>query len=258
MKGFPTWGRDVEVTIFCTEKDMYYMDSTYVLLFLGAIITLIASGYLHLTYNKYKFKHNAKGYTGAEVAEMILRYENISGVGISQVAGNLSDHYDPKNKRVCLSKTVFDTATIASAAIAAHECGHALQHKEEYMPLKFRSALVPYANIGSKIGIPIILLGWYFGLDFHMNNGGVFSVATLGIWIFSLAIIFQIVTLPVEMNASSRALTILARENILEGKELSGARKMLIAAALTYVAAAASAVLQLMRLLLLNGKRSRR
>ena len=126
------------------------------------------------------------------------------------------------------------------------------------MPLKFRSALVPYANIGSKLGIPIILLGWYFGLDFRMANGGIFSVATLGIWIFSLAILFQIITLPVEIDASRRALIVLARENILEGNELSGARKVLTAAALTYVAAAASAVLQLLRLVMLNGRRSRR
>lgn len=235
-----------------------YFDTTYLFLILGALVTLAASGYLHLTYNKYKLKHNAKGYTGEQVAEMIIRYENIPGVGIGQVSGSLSDHYDPRNKRVNLSEQVYRTATIASAAIAAHECGHAMQHKEEYMPLKFRSALVPYANIGSKLGIPIILLGWYFGLDFRMANGGIFSVATLGIWIFSLAILFQIITLPVEIDASRRALIVLARENILEGNELSGARKVLTAAALTYVAAAASAVLQLLRLVMLNGRRSRR
>lgn len=237
---------------------MYYFDSTYIYLILGAVITLAASGYLHLTYNKYKFIHNSNGYTGEQVAEMIIRYENLQGVGIGQVAGSLTDHYDPRNKRVCLSDGVYRTATIASAAVAAHECGHAIQHKEGYAPLRFRSALVPYANIGSKLGIPIILLGWYFGLDFPMRGGGVFSVATIGIWVFSLAILFQIVTLPVEIDASRRALEVIARENILDGRELSGARKMLIAAALTYVAAAASAVLQLMRLLLLNGRRSKR
>lgn len=235
-----------------------FRDPTYVFLILGAIITLLASAFLHLTYNKYKFKHNNKGLTGEDVARMIIQYENLAGVGVGQVAGSLTDHYDPRNKRVCLSESVCNMPTIASAAVAAHECGHAMQHKEEYMPLKFRSALVPYANIGSKIGIPIILAGWYFGLDFRLPNGDIFSIASLGIWIFSLAIIFQIVTLPVEIDASRRALQVLARENILDGVELSGARRMLTAAALTYVAAAASAVLQLLRLLLLNGRRSKR
>ena len=235
-----------------------YLDSTTILLLIGAAVTLLASGFLHLTYNKYKFKPADNGYTGAEVVQAILRSENISDVGISQVSGDLTDHYDPRTKNVCLSQSVFNMHSIAAVAVAAHECGHAIQHHEEYAPLKFRSALVPYANIGSKLGIPIVLLGWYLGLDFHLSNGSVFSVAELGIWIFAIAILFQIVTLPVEIDASNRALVILAREGILDGQELKGARRMLTAAALTYVAAAASAVLQMLRLILLNGRRSKR
>ena len=235
-----------------------YLDSTTILLLIGAAVTLLASGFLHLTYNKYKFRPADNGYTGAEVVQAILRSENISDVGISQVSGDLTDHYDPRTKNVCLSQSVFNMHSIAAVAVAAHECGHAIQHHEEYAPLKFRSALVPYANIGSKLGIPIVLLGWYLGLDFHLSNGSVFSVAELGIWIFAIAILFQIVTLPVEIDASNRALVILAREGILDGQELKGARRMLTAAALTYVAAAASAVLQMLRLILLNGRRSKR
>ncbi|MCR4754169.1 MAG: zinc metallopeptidase [Lachnospiraceae bacterium] len=235
-----------------------YLDTSTVMLLIGAALTLLASGFLHLTYNKYKFKPADNGYTGAEVAEAILRAENITDVGISQVSGDLTDHYDPRSKSVCLSQSVFNMHSIAAVAVAAHECGHAIQHHEEYAPLKFRSALVPYANLGSKLGIPIVLLGWYLGLDFHLSNGSVFSVAQLGIWIFAIAILFQIVTLPVEVDASNRALIILAREGILDGQELKGARRMLTAAALTYVAAAASAVLQMLRLILLNGRRSKR
>ena len=235
-----------------------YLDSTTILLLIGAAVTLLASGFLHLTYNKYKFRPADNGYTGAEVVQAILRSENISDVGISQVSGDLTDHYDPRTKNVCLSQSVFNMHSIAAVAVAAHECGHAIQHHEEYAPLKFRSALVPYAHIGSKLGIPIVLLGWYLGLDFHLSNGSVFSVAELGIWIFAIAILFQIVTLPVEIDASNRALVILAREGILDGQELKGARRMLTAAALTYVAAAASAVLQMLRLILLNGRRSKR
>ncbi|MBR5359257.1 MAG: zinc metallopeptidase [Lachnospiraceae bacterium] len=235
-----------------------YLDSTTIMLLAGAAVTLLASGFLHWTYNKYKFKTNLNGYTGEQVAEMILLAENAGGVGISQTSGDLTDHYDPKTRTVCLSQSVFGMRSIAAVAVAAHECGHAIQHKEQYAPLMFRSALVPYANLGSKLGIPIVLLGWYFGLDFNLSNGSVFSVAQLGIIIFSLAILFQLVTLPVEIDASNRALVILARENILEGSELKGARKMLTAAALTYVAAAASAVLQLLRIVLLNGRRSKR
>ena len=236
-----------------------YLDSTTIMLLAGAAVTLLASGFLHWTYNKYKFKPNNNGYTGCEVAEMILRAECANYVGVSMTSGELTDHYDPRTKSVCLSQSVYNMHSIAAVAVAAHECGHAIQHKEQYAPLLFRSALVPYANLGSKLGIPIILLGWYFGLDFNLPSGGVFSVSQLGIMIFSIAILFQIITLPVEIDASNRALVILAKENILDGSELKGARRMLTAAALTYVAAAASAVLQLLRIILLNGgRRSRR
>ena len=169
---------------------------------------------------------------------------------MEHVRGNLTDHYDPKNKILRLSDATYSSNSVAAIGVAAHECGHALQHNDEYLPLKIRSAIVPAANIGSRLGIPIILLGVLFGSNYFLIE--------LGIWVFSLAVLFQIVTLPVEFNASSRAMAMMERYGILSGDELRSTRKVLSAAAMTYVAAAASSILQLLRLVLLFGGNRRR
>ncbi len=185
--------------------------------------------------------------TGAQAAQKILSLSGIYDVRIEHVRGSLTDHYDPSNKVLRLSDSVYGSTSIAAIGVAAHECGHAVQHDQEYSPLKIRSALVPAANIGSKAGIPLIILGAFLG----MNQ----MLIQIGIWVFALAVLFQIVTLPVEFNASGRALAMLGDYGMMERDEVSGCRKVLKAAALTYVAAAASAILQLLRLVLLFGRR---
>lgn len=185
--------------------------------------------------------------TGAQAAQRILNMSGIHDVRIEHVRGELTDHYDPSNKVLRLSDTVYGSASIAAIGVAAHECGHAVQHDQGYAPLKFRSALVPAANIGSKAGIPLIILGAILG----MNQ----MLIQIGIWVFALAVLFQLVTLPVEFNASGRALAMLGDYGMMERDEVSSCRKVLSAAALTYVAAAATAILQLLRLILLFGRR---
>lgn len=187
--------------------------------------------------------------TGAQAAQRILDLSGIYDVRIERVGGQLTDHYDPSNKVLRLSDSVYGSYSIAAIGVAAHECGHAVQHNKGYAPLKFRSALVPAANIGSRAGIPIIILGALLG----MNQ----VLIQIGIWVFALAVLFQIVTLPVEFNASGRALAMLGNYGMMERDEVNGCRKVLKAAALTYVAAAASSILQLLRLVLLFGRRDR-
>ena len=188
--------------------------------------------------------------TGAQAAQRILQLSGIYDVRIEHVGGKLTDHYDPVNKVLRLSDTVYGSTSVAAIGVAAHECGHAVQHDKGYAPLQFRSALVPVANIGSKAGIPLILLGALLG----MNQ----TLIHIGIWVFALAVLFQLVTLPVEFNASGRALAMLGDYGMLDRDETKGCRKVLQAAALTYVAAAASAILQLLRLVLLFGGNRRR
>lgn len=237
---------------------MYYYDSTYILLIIGAAITLLASIKVNFTFNKYKYKRIASDITGAQAAEMILRLYGVNDVCINRIPGTLNDNYDPASRSLNLSAGVYDMPTIASVAVAAHECGHAIQHNTGYAPLTLRTAIFPLANIGTKIGIPLVMISWIFGLEFQMPGGSYFSLATLGIWIFSMAIVFQLITLPVEFDASARALQILRTERLLDEEEMKGASSILFAAALTYVAAAASSVLQLIRLILLNDRRGRR
>lgn len=188
--------------------------------------------------------------TGAEAAQRILAQNGIYDVSVEQISGNLTDHYDPRNKVLRLSDSTYSDTSVAAIGVAAHECGHALQHNQEYLPLKIRSAIVPAANIGSRLGLPIILLGVILGSNYFLIQ--------LGIWVFSLAVLFQIVTLPVEFNASKRAMEMMERYGILSGTELRSTRKVLSAAAMTYVAAAAASVLQLLRLVLLFGGNRRR
>ena len=188
------------------------------------------------------------GMSAAQIARKILDRNGLSNIPIEQIGGNLSDHYDPASRVLRLSDSTYNSASVAAIGVAAHECGHALQHQEGYKPLTFRNTIVPAANFGSKAGIPLILIGLIFGV------GGNFLIQ-LGIWVFSLAVLFQIVTLPVEFNASKRALVMLEDYGILGEQENRQAKKVLSAAAMTYVAAAAASILQLLRLVLLFGKR---
>ena len=189
--------------------------------------------------------------TGAEAAQRILNTAGIYDVTIQHVSGNLTDHYNPSNKTLNLSDSVYGSTSVAAVGVAAHECGHAIQHQKNYVPLTLRAAIVPVANLGSTLAWPLILIG----LLFSRNTGVLFI--DLGIICFSFAVIFQLVTLPVEFNASRRALGILGEQGILSESELPHTRKVLQAAALTYVASAASAILQLLRLILLFGGRDR-
>lgn len=227
----------------------YGFDWTYILVLLGAVLSIIASAKVNSTFNKYKRVRSMTGMTGAEAARRILHQNGIYDVVVEQVSGNLTDHYDPKNKVLRLSDATYSSQSVAAIGVAAHECGHALQHNDEYLPLKIRSAIVPAANFGSRLGVPIILLGVLLGSNYMLIQ--------IGIWVFSLAVLFQIVTLPVEFNASSRAVAMVERYGILSGEELKHTRKVLSAAALTYVAAAAASILQLLRLVLLFGGRRR-
>ena len=228
----------------------YYFDPTYVLVLIGAVLCIWAQARVSSTYNRYSRVLSRTGMTGAQAAQRILQLSGIYDVRIEHVGGKLTDHYDPVNKVLRLSDTVYGSTSVAAIGVAAHECGHAVQHDKGYAPLQFRSALVPVANIGSKAGIPLILLGALLG----MNQ----TLIHIGIWVFALAVLFQLVTLPVEFNASGRALAMLGDYGMLDRDETKGCRKVLQAAALTYVAAAASAILQLLRLVLLFGGNRRR
>ena len=227
----------------------YGMDFTYILVILGVVICGIASLNVKSTYAKYSKIMNARGYTAQDVAAMILKEAGIYDVTISRVGGDLTDHYSPKEKVLRLSDTVYDSRSVAAIGVAAHECGHAIQHAQNYMPLSLRSAAIPVANIGSTMSYPIILIGLLFGLT---------PFVKIGAALFALVVFVQFVTLPVEFNASARALKILQSSNILEGNENKGAKAVLTAAALTYVAALVSSLLQLARLLILSRSSRRR
>lgn len=235
----------------------YYYDPTYILVLIGAILCIWANSRVNSTYRKYARVRSLSGMTGAEAARRILQMSGINDVQIQHISGELTDHYDPSRKILRLSDSVYGSQSVAAIGVAAHECGHAVQHQKGYLPLKIRSALVPAANIGSKLGIPIVILGLILGIGFELPGGGYFSLAQIGIWIFSLAVLFQIITLPVEFNASGRALKMLGNYGIMNEDELDDCKRVLGAAALTYVAAAASSILQLLRLVLLSGNRRR-
>lgn len=219
-----------------------YWDSTYILVIIGAIISLIASAGVKSAFNKYSNVRSMSGLTGAEAAARILRSAGITDVRIERVNGHLSDHYAPSQKVLRLSDSVYGSTSVAAIGVAAHECGHAIQHDKEYGPLTLRSIAVPIANIGSVLSWPVIVLGIVLGYT---------GLAKIGVLLFVFVVLFQIITLPVEFNASSRALAILEGDGILYGDEMKGARKVLRAAAMTYVAAVASSVLQLLRLILI-------
>ena len=226
----------------------YYFDWTYILVVIGLVLSLAASAKVNGTFSKYSRTWSRSGITGAEAARQILNANGIYDVTVRQVPGILTDHFAPRSRTVNLSAAVYGSTSISAIGVAAHECGHVIQDAREYVPLKIRAALVPVANIGSNLAIPLIILG--------VIIGGVGSpLAEIGILMFSLAVLFQLVTLPVEFNASSRALKILGDSRILAEDEVKKAREVLGSAALTYVAAAASSILQLLRLVILFGGR---
>lgn len=229
---------------------MYY-DPTYFLVLIGVVLSLLAQGKVKSTFAKYSQRRNARGITGAETAERILHGAGIYDVRIEHVSGNLTDHYDPRSKVLRLSDSVYGQSSVAAVGVAAHECGHAIQHAKGYAPLKIRSAIVPVANFGAKIAWPLII----FGLFFTSETSSL--LINLGIIAFLFAVLFQIVTLPVEYNASNRAIRAIADTGLMQGEEIKEAKKVLSAAALTYVAGAATAVLQLLRIILLTGGRRR-
>ena len=225
----------------------YGFDWTYVLLIIGMLLSLAASTRLKSTFSYYRRIRSASGLTGAETAERILRAAGITDVHVRAISGSLTDHYDPKNKVLRLSDATYGSDSIAAIGVAAHECGHAVQHQQGYAPLKIRGAMVPAVNLGSNLSWLFILGGVILGMNQTLLN--------VGILLFSLAVIFQLVTLPVEFNASSRALRILGSTGIMYEDEVGQTRKVLSAAALTYVAGAASALLSLLRLIILFGGR---
>lgn len=227
----------------------FYYDPTYSLILIGVIISLIASARVKSTYAKYSRVQSLSGMTGAQAAEQILRNAGIYDVRVQRVAGHLTDHYDPRNKTLNLSDSVYGSTSVAAIGVASHEVGHAIQHATHYAPLKFRNSFVPVANFGATLSWPLILLGL-------LLRGSSYLI-TAGIILFSFAVLFQLVTLPVEFNASNRAIRILSNTGILRGDEINHTRKVLGAAALTYVAAAAASILQLLRLILLFGGRDR-
>ena len=224
----------------------YYFDPTYILVIIAAIICLIASARVKTTYNKYSRVASRSGMTAAQAAERILHNAGIYDVSIGRVAGNLTDHYDPRNKTLNLSAGVYNSTSVAALGIAAHEAGHAIQHHTRYAPLTIRGSLVPVAKFGSSLAWPLIIIGIILSGPMLIQIGIIF---------FSLAVLFQLVTLPVEFNASRRAMDRLETLGILGDQELSLTGKVLRAAALTYVASAAASILQLLRLVLLFGGR---
>ncbi|MBQ9232661.1 MAG: zinc metallopeptidase [Lachnospiraceae bacterium] len=219
-----------------------YMDFTYILVIIGAVISMIASWNVNARFKKYSTVRNSRGITSQQAAETILHGAGIYDVRIERISGNLTDHYSPSEKVLRLSDSVYNQTSVAAIGVAAHECGHAIQHQVGYGPLKLRSLSVPIANIGSKLSWPILIAGLAMGS---------FGLAQVGVWMFVAVVFFQLITLPVEFDASHRAIKILDQSNMLAGEELSGSKKVLMAAALTYVAALFSTILQLLRLIMI-------
>lgn len=223
-----------------------YWDSTMIILIPAIIFSLVAQGMVKSAFAKYSRERNGRGLTGADAARAILDSNGLSYIRIERIGGNLTDHYDPKANVIRLSEDVYDKDTIAAVGVAAHEAGHAVQHAVGYFPIRIRSAIIPITQFGSSLSTPLVVLGIVMSWDI---------LITIGILLFCAVVFFQAVTLPVEFNASSRALKILREDNFLDQSELSGARKVLTAAAMTYVAAMVSALLSLVRLLLIRDRR---
>ncbi len=226
----------------------YGIDWTYIVLVLPAVIfAMIASAKVNSTFDRYSKVRNQGGLTGAEAARKILDSAGLSNVSIERVSGKLSDHYDPRTNVIRLSDSVYDQPTPAAVGVAAHECGHAIQHATGYLPIKIRSAIIPITNIGSQLSIPIVILG----LILTAWSKNAIYIAYIGVALFSLCLLFQLVTLPTEFNASRRAVRTIDDMGLLAGDDLTACKKVLTAAAMTYVAALAVSLMQLIRLLLI-------
>ncbi len=232
----------------------YGFDTTYLVLVLPCIIlSLIASSNVNRTFQRYSNQLSSRRISGADAARRVLSANGVTGVEIQRVGGNLTDHYDPKANVIRLSDAVYDSTSTAAIGVACHEAGHAVQYAHRYAPIHLRAAIVPITNIGSKLAMPLILLGLVLTYLEQFS----YTLVYLGIACFGLSVVFQLVTLPVEFNASRRAMTAIRESNILTEEEQHGARKTLTAAAMTYVAATAVALSQLLRLLMIFGRRRR-
>lgn len=238
----------------------YYYDWSYLLLVLPALIFSIwASSRVNSTFKKYSQMRTLRGMTGADAARAVLLANGVSGVRIERIAGNLTDHYDPKSNVIRLSDSVYASCTPAAVGVAAHEAGHAVQYAQNYAPIKIRAAIVKATNIGSKLSMPLILIGILCMAlpTFAALSDFFYYVAVFGVLCFGMCVVFQLVTLPTEYNASRRALRAIEGSNLLTQEEQQGAKKVLSAAALTYVAALAVSLTQFLRLLMIVGRRRR-
>lgn len=224
-------------------------DWTYIFVVIGAVICMAASARVNSVFSRYSRVQSRSGMTGKEAAEHILRKNGVHDVTVIHIPGNLTDHYNPTNKTLGLSDSVYSSTSVAAIGVAAHECGHAVQHATGYAPLSIRGALVPVANFGSTLAWPLVILGLIIG----GSSAGL--MINIGIFLFFGAVLFQLVTLPVEFNASNRAVKVLGQSGMLYPDEVSDVKKVLGAAAMTYVASAASSILQLFRLILIGGRR---
>ena len=234
-----------------------YFDWTYIVLVLPAVIfSLWASASVNSTFKKYSQQRPYCGMTGAQAARCVLDTYGLQHIRIEQIPGELTDHFDPSDNVIRLSQSVYGVSSTAAIGVAAHEAGHAIQHAVGYMPIRIRTAIVPVTNIGSKLSMPLILIGLILCAAAETSEVG-FMLAVAGIICFSLCVVFQLVTLPTEFNASNRALAAIANCGLLNQEELAGSRKVLRAAAMTYVAALATAIMQLLRLIIIVAGRSR-
>ena len=233
----------------------YGFDWTYIAIVLPCLlIAMIASARVNSTFRRYSSQLSARHITGRDAAMRVLQANGVTGVQIERVAGNLTDHFDPKTNVIRLSSGVYDSTSTAAIGVACHEAGHAVQYAQEYFPIKVRAAIIPITNIGSKLAMPLILLGILFSALGNFS----YTLVYVGIACFALSLVFQLVTLPVEFNASRRAMEAIENAQLLTEEEQRGARKTLTAAAMTYVAAVAVAAAQLLRLILLFGGRRRK
>lgn len=225
----------------------YYFDSSFLILIPAMILAMYAQYKVSHNFNKYSKVTNHSGFTGREVARLILDQEGLSSVGIQPVRGELTDHYDPRSREVSLSEPVYNKSSISSLAVASHEVGHAIQHAEGYAPLRFRNAIVPVVNFASQLVWIFVMAGFIFQMS---------GLITVGIWLFSASVVFSILTLPVEIDASKRAIARLETAGFLNDQELEGAKKVLSAAAWTYIAASFMAIAQLLRLIMIRDRRN--
>ena len=232
----------------------YYIDWTYIVLVIPAmILALYAQNKVNSTFKKYSRVASRSGMTGAQAARRLMELNGIYDVSIERVSGNLTDHYDPSKKVLRLSDSVYSDTSVAAIGVAAHETGHAIQHARGYVPLTLRTVMVPLANLGSTLSMPLIFLGILFSFSSRMGN----SMINLGILLFGLSVVFTIITLPVEFNASRRAVACLGDSGILYDEEIGGVKKVLSAAAMTYVASTAVALANFLRLIIIFGGRRR-